>query len=49
MYEASSQDVSRVVEVADILTNASETVQGIGLNYDGTLGVARGDQAYFFT
>ena len=49
MYEASSQDVSRVVEVADILTNASETVQGIGLNYDGTLGVARGDHAYFFT
>ena len=35
--------------VSDIMTNASETVHGIGLNYDGTLGVARGFQAYFFT
>ena len=48
MYEASQDGVSKVVEVADIMTNASEKVQGIGLNYDGTLGVARGFQAYFF-
>ena len=49
MYEASQDRVSRVIEVDDIMTNASEKVQGIGLNYDGTLGVARGFQAYFFT
>ena len=49
MYEASQDRISRVVEVDDIMTNASEQVQGIGLNYDGTLGVARGLGAYFFT
>ena len=49
MYEASRDRISRVIGVADIMTNASETVRGIGLNYDGTLGVARGFQAYFFT
>ena len=41
--------ISKVIEVHDLMTNASETVRGIGLNYDGTQGVARGDQAYFFT
>ena len=49
MYEAGRDRISRVVEVADIMDNASETVKGIGLNYDGTLGVARGIDAYFFT
>lgn len=49
MYEAGRDRISRVIEVADIMDNASETVRGIGLNYDGTLGVARGFQAYFFT
>ena len=49
MYEAGRDRISRVVEVADIMDNSSETVRGIGLNYDGTLGVARGIDAYFFT
>ena len=52
MFEAgagSEGRISRVIEVDDIMTNASERVQGIGLNFDGTLGVARGSQAYFFT
>jgi hypothetical protein len=49
MYEAARDRISKVVEVHDLMTNASETVRGIGLNYDGTLGVARGFQAYFFT
>ena len=49
MFEASRDRVSSVLEVDDIMTNAGEEVQGIGLNYDGTLGVARGDEAYFFT
>ncbi|MGE0705489.1 MAG: YncE family protein, partial [Vicinamibacterales bacterium] len=49
MYEASRDRISRVIQVADLFVNASETVKGIGLNYDGTLGVARGTNAYFYT
>ncbi|RMH21080.1 MAG: hypothetical protein D6701_03025, partial [Gemmatimonadetes bacterium] len=49
MYEAGADRVSDVIEVTDLMTNAGETVRGLGLNYDGTLGVARGFQAYFFT
>lgn len=48
MYEVGTDRVSGVLEVNDILTNAGETVFGIGLNHDGTLGVARGRDAYFF-
>ena len=49
MYEASADRVSRVIEVTDILTNPSEVVRGVGLNQDGSLGVARGFRAYFFS
>lgn len=49
MYDASRDVISSVVEVTDLMTNASETVRGVGLNHDGTLGVARGFQAYFYT
>jgi hypothetical protein len=49
MYESASDRISGVVQVTDLLTNPSEEVRGIGLNHDGTLGVARGNQAYFFS
>lgn len=49
MYEAATDAISSFINVDDLMTNASETVRGIGLNYDGTLGVARGFDAYFFT
>ena len=49
MYEASQDAISDAIEVDDLMVNASETVRGIGLNYDGTLGIARGQDAYFFT
>ena len=49
MYEAAQDAISTTIEVDDLMVNASETVRGIGLNYDGTLGVARGQNAYFFT
>jgi hypothetical protein len=49
MYDAGQDRVSDVVRVSDLVTNAAERVRGIGLNYDGTLGVARGTNAYFFT
>ncbi|MEZ4417440.1 MAG: hypothetical protein R3E10_16925 [Gemmatimonadota bacterium] len=49
MYQASTDRISDVVAVTDLMTNPSEEVRGIGLNNDGTLGVARGNQAYFFS
>lgn len=49
MYEAAQDRISTVIEVWDRMTNDGESVRGIGLNYDGTLGVARGRNAYFFT
>jgi hypothetical protein len=49
MYESATDALSGAIPVSDLITNASEVVRGIGLNYDGTLGVARGDMAYFFT
>lgn len=48
MYSALDDRVSGVVEVRDLLTNPGERVLGVGLNNDGTLGVARGFEAYFF-
>ena len=42
--------LSAPTEIADIVSNAAEVVNGIGLNQDGSLGVARGQLgAYFFT
>lgn len=35
-------------ESADLVQNASDRVIGLGLNSDGSLGVARGNQVYFF-
>jgi hypothetical protein len=49
MYDGSRDRISDVIQVSDLITNAAERVRGIGLNYDGTLGVARGNEAYFFT
>lgn len=49
MYEAATDRLSGVIPVTDLLNNASERVRGVSLNHDGTLGVARGLQAYFFS
>jgi hypothetical protein len=35
-------------ETSDLVGNAAERVIGLGLNADGSLGVARGSQVYFF-
>jgi hypothetical protein len=51
MYKAApgdATDVSTILRVWDDLINAADRVSGVGLNYDGTLGVARGQSAYFF-
>jgi len=49
MYEAATDQISTVVQRFDLITNEGEIIRGIGLNYDGTLGVARGNDGYFFT
>jgi hypothetical protein len=48
-YDAAADLVTGAIPVTDLMTNPGETVRGLGLNFDGTLGVARGFQAYFFT
>jgi len=51
MYRAAQMDttdLSSTLRVWDQVINSSEIVSGVGLNYDGTLGVARGQGAYFF-
>ena len=42
--------ISSEIEILDLINNASERVLGVGLNWDGSLGVVRGAGAtYFFT
>lgn len=51
MYRArpgGSTGLSGYVQVADLLTNPSEQVKGLGVNYDGTLTVVRGLEAAYF-
>jgi DNA-binding beta-propeller fold protein YncE len=48
MYRAVDSTISSVVQVRDLVGNASEPVRGLALNRDGSLGVARGNLAYFF-
>jgi hypothetical protein len=51
MYRASQRDttdLSATLRVWDEVINAADVVHGVGLNYDGSLGVARGMSAYFF-
>lgn len=41
---------SNAVQMTDLVNNAAEVVLGVGLNQNGSLGVARGNEAtYFFT
>ncbi len=49
-YDAVADAVSGSIQVSDLELNASESVQGLGINFDGTLGVLRGSsQAAFFS
>ncbi|NNF37611.1 MAG: hypothetical protein HKN71_03020 [Gemmatimonadetes bacterium] len=51
MYRAQpggATGLSGFIQVADLLTNPSEQVKGLGMNYDGTLTVVRGLQAAYF-
>ncbi len=51
IWEASERaQYSNAIEIEDLTNNAAEVVLGVGLNHDGSLGVARGQEAtYFFT
>jgi len=51
LYRAAQMDttdLSTTLRVWDEVINASDVVRGVGLNYDGSLGMARGQAAYFF-
>jgi hypothetical protein len=51
MYGARPNEVtalSGIVPVANLFVNNSEEVRGVGMNYDGTLGVVRGRQEVSF-
>lgn len=49
LFESATTRISDVVSVVDLVGNAAERVFGVDLNADGSLGVARGAQAYFFS
>jgi hypothetical protein len=48
LFRAGGDSLVLVADVRDLISNASERVIGLGLNFDGSLGVARGSQAYYF-
>jgi hypothetical protein len=48
MFEAVGDSLVLRGDVRDLISNTAERVIGLGINRDGSLGVARGNQAYFF-
>ena len=48
MFEADGDSLLLRGDVRDLISNTAERVIGLGINRDGSLGVARGNQAYFF-
>jgi hypothetical protein len=48
LFEALGDSLVLRGDVRDLISNTAERVIGLGINRDGTLGVARGNQAYFF-
>ncbi|HEU0301826.1 MAG TPA: hypothetical protein VFR37_20395 [Longimicrobium sp.] len=48
LFEAEGDSLLSRGDVRDLISNASDRVIGLGLNFDGTLGAARGDKVYFF-
>lgn len=49
LYQEGAGGLVRSGETRDLVGNSSERVIGLALNSDGTLGAARGQEAYFFT
>ncbi len=48
MYRSLTQTITNTLQVSDLPGNVEQQVFGLGLNNDGSLGVARGTFAYFF-
>ncbi len=48
MYRSATQTITNTLQVSDLPGNAEQQVFGLGLNNDGSLGVARGTNAYYF-
>lgn len=49
VFEAAGDSLVLRGDVRDLIANSAERVIGLGLNRDGSLGVARGSEAYYFT
>jgi hypothetical protein len=49
LFQAQADSLVLVGDVSDLISNTAERVIGLGLNLDGSLGVARGSQAYYFS
>ena len=49
LFEADGDSLILRGDIRDLISNTGERVIGLGLNRDGSLGVARGNTAYFFT
>jgi hypothetical protein len=48
MYRSATQSITNTLQVSDLPGNAEQRVFGLALNNDGSIGVARGTNAYFF-
>ena len=48
LFQAQGDSLVMRGDVRDLISNTAERVIGLGINRDGSLGVARGNQAYFF-
>ncbi|HEX8395205.1 MAG TPA: hypothetical protein VF665_22850 [Longimicrobium sp.] len=48
LFQASGDSLLLRGDVRDLIANSADRVIGLGLNFDGSLGVARGNEAYFF-
>ncbi len=48
LYRSATQTITNTLQVSDLPGNAEQKVFGLALNLDGSLGVARGTNAYFF-
>lgn len=48
LYRSATKTITNTLQVSDLPGNAEQQVFGLALNADGSLGVARGTNAYFF-
>ena len=49
VYQAVGDTITAGLQTEDLGINKDDFISGLGLNFDASLGVARGKQAYFFT